>query len=735
MSHAFQFVRIGGVDQVVIRDGSDLLALKQLDPKLWVALTCPTVGVEMDSATLSAIDRDGDGRIHVDELLAAIAWAAGRLRSADALMAGHDGLGVADIADPLLQRTAAGMLTWIDAGGGKQLTVAQATAAAAAFAARAHNGDGIVHSGSVSDPATAKLCDDIVACSDAPTDRSGAKGVSADTLAAFFGAIADHLAWLKGEGEAQRPLGAATGGAHAAFTAVRAKVDDYFARCRVAAYDPRSVAAINRDGGEYAGLTDGALDPDASAMRHFPLAQVAAGRALPLGEGVNPAWTQAVTALRDAVVVPLLGARDELSPAEWAKVVSAFAARDAWLAAKAGASVEGLGADRVAAIAAGDGQAAISAAIAADAALSDDAASIDDVVRLARLHRDLITLVHNFVSFRDFYDRSRKAIFQAGTLYFDHRSCELVLPVLDGGRHAAMASKSNAFLAYCDCKAPDGRSQSIVAAVTGGDVDHIAVGRNGLFYDRKGTPWAATVTRIVDQPISIRQAFWSPYKKMLRFIEDQVDKRAADAEAKADADRVAALEKAKGTVDAGKAPEAPKEKAKIDIGMLAAIGVAVGGLAAAAGAIFNALFGLGVWMPLGVLALLLAISLPSMAVAWLKLRKRNLGPLLDANGWAINAMAKVNVGLGESLTPLASLPAGSSRDLRDPFAQRGSGAWIWPLVAIFLVVAGLWAAGKLDAMLPESVRLSTVMPSEAPPAAEPAPAAAPAPAPAPAAKP
>jgi hypothetical protein len=45
-------------------------------------------------------------------------------------------------------------------------------------------------------------------------------------------------------------------------------------------------------------------------------------------------------------------------------------------------------------------------------------------------------------------------------------------------------------------------------------------GRNGIFYDRKGLDWDATITKIVDNPISIGQAFWSPYKKLLRWIEE-----------------------------------------------------------------------------------------------------------------------------------------------------------------------------------------------------------------------
>ena len=61
-------------------------------------------------------------------------------------------------------------------------------------------------------------------------------------------------------------------------------------------------------------------------------------------------------------------------------------------------------------------------------------------------------------------------------------------------------------------------------------------------------------------------------------------------------------------------------------------------------------------MPLAILAVLLLISGPSMILAWLKLRQRNLGPILDANGWAVNARAKINIPFGASLTGMAKLP-------------------------------------------------------------------------------
>ena len=78
--------------------------------------------------------------------------------------------------------------------------------------------------------------------------------------------------------------------------------------------------------------------------------------------------------------------------------------------------------------------------------------------------------MNNFVSFRDFYSRRDKAIFQAGTLYLDQRSCELSMTVEDPGRHALMAGLAGAYLAYCDVvRKATGEKLQIVAAFTGGD--------------------------------------------------------------------------------------------------------------------------------------------------------------------------------------------------------------------------------------------------------------------------
>ena len=64
------------------------MALDQLDLKLWVALACPTSGLEFDKATLALIDTDKDGRVRAPELIAAVKWAGGLLKNPDDLLKG-----------------------------------------------------------------------------------------------------------------------------------------------------------------------------------------------------------------------------------------------------------------------------------------------------------------------------------------------------------------------------------------------------------------------------------------------------------------------------------------------------------------------------------------------------------------------------------------------------------------------------------------------------------------------
>ncbi|NTW17226.1 MAG: hypothetical protein HGA41_07210 [Syntrophaceae bacterium] len=98
-NHSWRFIRAGGFDQVRLDSATDLMALDQLDPKLWVALSCPTRGVEFDSATLDLLDTDNDGRIRVPEIIAATKWALSLLKSPDELLKSSQSLPLDAIND------------------------------------------------------------------------------------------------------------------------------------------------------------------------------------------------------------------------------------------------------------------------------------------------------------------------------------------------------------------------------------------------------------------------------------------------------------------------------------------------------------------------------------------------------------------------------------------------------------------------------------------------------------
>ena len=612
MSHSFKFFRAGGFDQVRIDTAADLLALKELDQKLWVALSCPVKGIEFDTRTLALIDTDNDGHLRAPELLAAIDWAAARLNDPGVLAQQLDGVPLSAIKDDdttaQLLAAARGLLQ----DGQALISVYAASAAEAEYSARA-------------------------------------------------------LAAWEAAGSAAKPLGDATEVACAAVAAVKEKLDDFFVRCRLASFDARAGEAMNASDDALKSLGSAALSAQHADIAALPLARVGAGATAPLGagidSGINPAWAARVAAFREAAVVPLLGAREGLSESDWLALQDQLAPFVAWQAAK-------------------------------PVGLPAEAEGVRDLERLARYVRDLLPLANNFVAFRDFYTHQGKATFQIGTLYLDGRSAELCVAVSDPAKHAALAGLSRICLVYCDC-VRNGEKLTIAAAFTAGDSDQLMVGRNGVFYDRQGRDWNATITKLVEHPISLRQAFWSPYKRLMRMVGEQLQKIAANKAAAVEGKLAEAAVGVGKKVDAPPAAAKPAAQQAFDVGkfagIFAAIGLAVGAIGTALAAVLTGLLALKWWqIPLAIGGLMLLISAPAMVLAWFKLRSRNLGPILDANGWAVNARARINIPFGTSLTQLAQLPQGAERALTDPYAEKERPWKVYLAIGVVLFVAAAW---------------------------------------------
>ncbi|WP_343631855.1 hypothetical protein [Roseateles sp.] len=660
MKISWRFFRAGGADQAEISTADDLLHLRDLDQKRWVALACPTRGLEFDERTLDLIDLDRDGRIRAPELVAACEWVGARLKDWAPLLRGDARLLIASLADSeegrALAEEAVRTLALASLSDHADIGLEEIRERQTHLAGERHNGDGIVPVEAIEDAAERALARRIGETLGTVADAGGAPGIDETRITAFFDQAATLLGWHR-EGEAD------CAGRRAAAMAVQAvhdKVEDFFARCRLASYDATAAATLNATDPDH--LKKHAaelLSLDAGPLRQLPAAPVAAHAALPLDDRANPAWRAALMALREQAVRPLLGRdAEEISESDWRALKEQVQACREWLSRQPTGPVAALGVDAVAALV-GDQADALRARlirqVEEDRAAAPRHAALNDLEKLLLLQRNLLRLARNFVSFEDFYE-GRGAVFQAGTLFLDGRACELTVEVADPAKHAGIAGLAKAYLAYCECTRLN-LKRTIVAVVSAGDVDFLFVGRNGLFYDRDGHDWDARIVKVIENPISVGQAFLSPYKKLVRLVEEQVAKRAAAIDTTQQgklgdlAGRIATADKpADPAAPAVATPAAGAPARRVDVGTVAALGVALGSISTVIVGLFGRFVDLGWWIPLGLLGILLSISGPSMLIAWLKLRQRSLGPILDASGWAINNRMKLSTRLGTSLT-------------------------------------------------------------------------------------
>lgn len=712
----WKFFRAGGTFQPSIETGADIAAVGGLDMKLWAALSCPTRGLFFDQKTLDFIDADSDGRIRRDDIVAACRWACSALKNPDALAEGSDSLKLSDIDETSdigarLLGCAREILENIGRKDADSVSVSDFDNKEKIFAGTPFNADGIITALSCGEDAElANALAAVVAACGAKADRSGLGGADAEAVEKFFALRDEFLKWEAAPKSDPSifPLGDGTGRAYAAFSAISGKIDDYFARAAVAAFDPAAETAVGIRISQieeiFASSQNGA--DSAEKLKALPLARISEG-GLPLDGAANPAFSSELKDFAESCAAPVLGKPIAvLSRGDWGKIKSALAPYAAWEAARPNNAVAALGAQTLGGIPE-SAREKLLGLIAKDISTCEHADNVDDLEKLVRFNKNLAELLRNFVNFGAFYNGETEAIFQFGRLFIDSRDCGLCIKVEDVASHSALAASSYGYLLYCACRRKGEPDMCIVAVVTAGDSDNLVIGRNGVFYDRFGRDWDATVVKIVQNPVGLGQAFWSPYKRMVKWASEQIAKRASAADAKA----IGGLEAA---------AQAPKtEVKKIDIGTVAALGVAVGGITTAFGMVLDAFFSLGYWIPLGIIGLILAISVPSMIVAGLKLRMRSLAPILDANGWAINCKASVSALFGGRLTRLAN--AALAAGVKPKFGKVKIFFAAAAVAAICLLAA--WCCGALERPfgMPAPHWSPFGQKAEAAPAAQPAP--------------
>lgn len=701
--YAWSFENIGGSTRVKITTGADIAHLDELDPKMWTALSCPASGLEIDEKSLKYFDTDSDGKIRVNDVVATAKWVTSVIKDADLLLKGDDHIDI----EQLNKENANGMKLYnsakqILANLNKEGTVISLTDTAdnaAIFAKTRFNGDGIITELTTNDLDEKAAITAAIASVGGVADRSGENGVNAELIEKFYQALADYAAWQAAAVEV--PYGADTDKALEAYNALDAKVKDYFVRAKLATFSPESTGKLDVQTALIEAISADNLTGKTEEIAAYPIARITDKKELDLDAPINPAWAAQFNALM-SIVKP---AGKVLTEEAWTAIGATFAAYTAWKAAKKGAEVEALGMDTINKLIADDKKQALLDLVAQDAALKEEAESIEMVDKLLHVYRDLYRLLRNFVTFHDFYNKNKEvsAVFQNGRLIIDQRECRMCMKVTDMAKHNASAATSGMYLVYCDCVTTTKPGKiTIVAAVTVGDIGDLIVGKNAIYYDNEGVVWDAVITKIVDNPISVGQAFWSPYRRMATTIENLISKNAADKDAammkdvNAKINAAPAATAAAPAADAAKAPAQPFDIGKF-AGIFAALGMAVGMIGTALTSIFKGIFALKWWQLIAVfVGIMLVISGPAMVMAWLKLRRRNIAPLLNANGWAVNAASKISIPFGETLTDIAKFP---KLKMKDPYAKKGLPTWkkwVISVASLAVVVVALWLTNLLS---------------------------------------
>ena len=696
--YKWNFDNIGGCSRVRIASGQDIAHLDELDIKMWTVLSCPVKGLEIEEKSLKYMDRDADGKIRVNDVISVAKWMTGALKNPDLLLEGKDWINIEEIDtenEVGLKLSKAAKQILLNLGKeGDCISLADTVDSAAIFAKTRYNGDGVITMVSTDDAAEKEVIAATIECTGGTMDRSGIMGVTGAQLEKFYTELKAYSDWCAAEVPA--PFGDKTDAVIAAYQALDAKMKDYFMRSRLAAFSPDSTSALDVQTSRIEAISAENLSVKGDEIASYPIARITGKEELDLNASINPAWAAQFHVLKEATIET---GKKTLTETDWAAIGAKFAAYTAWKAAKAGASVEKLTIAKVNEMLQQDKKQALLDVVAQDLALKEEAENIDMVDMFLRMLRDFYRLLRNFITFNDFYDKEVSAIFQSGTLIIDQRACRFCMKVSDMGAHNASAATSGMFLVYCDCTTKTSPAKlQIVAAITVGEIGNLIVGKNAVYYDNAGVEWDAIITKIVDNPISIAQAFWSPYRRMSTVVENLINKSAAEKDAKMMADATAKINAAPKELPAVPAAGAEGEAAKpavtppFDIakfaGIFAAIGMAVGMIGSALAALAKGIFALEWWqLLLSFLGILLIVSGPSMVLAWMKLRRRNIAPLLNANGWAVNAAAKISIPFGETLTDVAKYP---KLKLKDPYAK--SGMPVWAKVLITLLILGGAAA-------------------------------------------
>ena len=659
-----KFVKQGKAYQLVIENGHDLKDALTLDEALWVAMSAPVKAFVCDPKFLNYVNTGKNGHLSSEELKGAIRWLLDVYPKKDQITAKFGGtlrlsdLNVESETGKAIDHSARYILKDLEAKDPEAIDLATVRKFQDILTARPLNGDGVISllaTTETKDAAKAEamkafVADAVTATGGTP-DLDGTQGATLDQVKAFNDAIPAYLDWLaKGalpEGQATSeiyPFGADTAALLGLLDAKSALVNEFFKLCALQDFDTRLTGVVLQGNGAPAAIDPTQWPGVESHLQAMPLVQPNGKDQIPLDnlDYINPLYRDWWRDLLNKVIKPVLGADTAaLTPAGWAQVQAVFGAYRAYMADQQGGicaavAVENLRkylADKELIPLAED----LATRDAAVAAILKEAGLVEQALLYLQY---LIPLCNNFISFPDLYEPKQLTLFERGKAVIDGRWFNMCFPVDDTGAHSALAANSSMFLIYIEVEAP--KPYVVCAPVTIGDKGNLVAGKRGIFFDRDGVEFTCHITKVIENPVCLKEALVAPFSKFGKMAEDKVSGMANNSDSTLTKSMGDALNDPKAAA-AATAAQAPAQKDGGNKAMMfAGIGMAFAAISSALAFICKTLSSMSALaIVISIVAVILILLAPIALLAIIKLRRQDLSSLLEGNGWAINSRMRL----------------------------------------------------------------------------------------------
>ena len=700
------FEKYGGHYHLRISTVKDLEYLPSLPDGRWMATSCPLFGLNLDPAFLRFLDTDGNSRIVSEEVREAIRWVFKCLRPSETWWEhkpsvsldlintdtpeGKDLKGAADLVLQNLNSPNAAEIS-LEQVRDRQKIMAQAD----------YNGDGVIPPEVVKEPDRAQFVRDLVATVGNVPDASGLKGINETLLDQFKKEATSYIEWYDQgvipEDQTETlimPFGAATPRMFQTVAAIRGKIDQFFAQCALVRFDLRMVERMMPREEEMAKLDYRDRQVIMDHLSLAPLARPDPEGVLPLEESINEFYQDSINAVREQVVVPILGEGvATLTEAQWHEILGRFDAYEKWLKAKPNVTIEPLGVDRIRSYINSSHDTAIRDLMAKDKAVAGEIQQLQNLERLILYHQWLSEFANNYVSIPHLFSPETHAVFEMGTLILGGREFSFSIRVENRAVHTNLAKNSGIFLIYLQITgAKPEDAFEIAVPATRGSARDFYVGKRGVFFTVTGRELDAQIVQIVENPISLWDSIKEPFRRVhamvggrISQISAAIQKESEKAIATAPSDQQiiqremqevqqtaaqpAASTPAPPPAQPAAVPSAPRSSTTAR-DMMIGTGLLVAGLGTALKFAVDAAKQLTQPRTLQVLSIMIGVFLiisilAAVISAWRKSRQRDLGVLLQASGWAINGRMRLIRPMARIFCRRVRVPKGAKRYRRE----------------------------------------------------------------------